>query len=83
MNPLYAVLSGIGFRDTAGVGTFYDFKFRKLLLDFAHEVMPYYEYCRRIEIIPFINLNRKCGIKLPYKNDFTISKDGVPVCREG
>ena len=55
----------------------------KLLLDSAHDAMPYYEYCRRAHITPFIDLNEKRGIKLPYKNDFTLGKDGVPVCREG
>ena len=55
----------------------------KLLLDSAHDAMPYYEYCRRAHITPFIDLNEKRGIKLPYKNDFIIGKDGVPVCREG
>lgn len=33
--------------------------------------------------ILFINLNGKGGIKLPYKNDFIIGKDGVPVCKKG
>ncbi len=36
-----------------------------------------------VHITPFIDLNEKRGIKLAYKNDFTIGKDGVPVCREG
>ena len=60
-----------------------DYHVTKLLLDSAHDAMPYYEYCRRAHITPFIDLNEKRGIKLPYKNDFTIGKDGVPVCREG
>ena len=60
-----------------------DFNVTKLLLDSAHDAMPYYEYCRRAHITPFIDLNEKRGIKLTYKNDFTIGKDGVPVCREG
>ncbi len=60
-----------------------EFKVTKLLLDSAHDAMPYYEYCKRAGITPFIDLNGKGGIKLPYKNDFTIGKDGVPVCREG
>lgn len=60
-----------------------DYKVTKLLLDFAHDAMPYYEYCRRANITPFIDLNGKGGIKLPYKNDFTIGKDGVPICRAG
>lgn len=60
-----------------------DFNVTKLLLDSAHDAMPYYEYCRRAHITPFIDQNEKRGIKLTYKNDFTIGKDGVPVCREG
>ena len=60
-----------------------DYKISKLLLDSAHDAMPYYEYCRRANITPFIDLNGKGGVKLPYKNDFTIGKDGVPVCKEG
>ena len=30
-----------------------------------------------------LDLNEKRGIKVKYKNDFTIGKDGVPVCKEG
>ena len=30
-----------------------------------------------------LTLMEKAGIRLPYKNDFTIGKDGVPVCKEG
>ncbi|MFV0341905.1 MAG: hypothetical protein ACK5JH_03305 [Anaerocolumna sp.] len=60
-----------------------EFKVTKLLHDSAHDAMPYYEYCKREGTTPFIDLNGKGGIKLPYKNDFTIGKDGVPVCREG
>ena len=52
-----------------------DFKIDKLLLDSAHDAMPYYEYCKRAHIMPFIDLNGKDGVKLPYKNDFTIGKD--------
>lgn len=59
------------------------FNVAKLLLDSAHDAMPYYEYCRQAGITPFIDLNGKGGIKMPYKDDFTIGKDGVPVCREG
>lgn len=45
--------------------------------------MPYYEYCHRTGITPFIDLNGKGGVKLPYKNNFTIVEDSVPVCMEG
>lgn len=60
-----------------------DFNVRKVVLDSAHDAMPYYEYFRRADIIPFIDLNGKGGVKLPYKNDFTVGNDGVPVCLAG
>lgn len=60
-----------------------DFQVTKLLLDSAHDAMPIYEYCKRENIIPFIDLNEKRGIKVKYKDDFTIGKDGVPVCKAG
>ena len=55
----------------------------KLLLDSAHDAMPIYKYCKRKGITPFIDLNEKRGIKAKYKDDFTIGKDGVPICKEG
>ena len=55
----------------------------KLLLDSAHDAMPIYEYCKRTNIVSFIDLNEKHGIHVKYKNDFTIGKDGIPVCKEG
>lgn len=59
------------------------FHVNKWLLDSAHDAMPYYLYCRNHGITPFIDLNEKRGIKVKYKDDFTIGKDGVPVCRAG
>ena len=56
---------------------------KKLLLDSAHDAMPYYEYCLSHNIVPFIDLNVNRGRPPVYKNDFTINNDGVPVCREG
>ena len=60
-----------------------DFHVSKWLLDSAHDAMPYYLYCRKNGISPFIDLNEKRGIKVKYKDDFTIGKDGVPVCLAG
>lgn len=60
-----------------------EFHVAKWILDSAHDAMPYYVYCRDNGIQPFIDLNEKRGIKVPYKNDFTIGKDGVPVCKAG
>ena len=51
--------------------------------DSAHDAMPYYQYFKRKNITPFIDLNGKGGRPPVYKNDFTIDKDGVPVCPSG
>ena len=89
--PIFPLFSHASKHDSHGfLETFFrmksflpDFKISKVLLDSAHDAMPYYEYFRRINITPFIDLNGKGGVKLPYKNDFTIGKDGVPVCKAG
>ena len=60
-----------------------DYKVSKLLLDSAHDAMPYYQYCKRENITPFIDLNGKGGRPPVYKNDFTIDTDGVPLCPAG
>lgn len=48
--------------------------------DSAHDAMPYYQYFKSENITPFIDLNGKGGRPPVYKNDFTIDKDGVPIC---
>ena len=60
-----------------------DYNVSKLLLDSAHDAMPYYQYCKCENITPFIDLNGKGGRPPVYKNDFTIDLDGVPVCSAG
>lgn len=60
-----------------------DYKITKVLLDSAHDAMPYYQYFKRENITPFIDLNGKGGRPPVYKNDFTIDKDGVPICSCG
>lgn len=60
-----------------------DYTVTKLLLDSAHDAMPIYEYCKKQHITPFIDLNEKRGCKVKYKGDFTIGKDGIPICRAG
>lgn len=60
-----------------------DYHVSKWLLDSAHDAMAYYTYCRRNHIQPFIDLNEKRGIKEKYKDDFTIGKDGIPICKAG
>ena len=87
--PVFPLLNPASKHDSHGfLETFFrmksflpDFNITKLLLDSAHDAMPIYKYCKQKNIIPFIDLNEKRGIKVKYKNDFTIGKDGVPVCK--
>lgn len=60
-----------------------DFHIEKLLLDSAHDAYPLYEYCKKENITPFIDLNPGNTGNLKYKDDFTIGGDGVPVCKMG
>ena len=60
-----------------------DYNISKVLLDSAHDAMPYYQYFKRKNITPFIDLNDKCGRPSVYKNDITIDNDGVPICPAG
>ncbi|MFI3202602.1 MAG: hypothetical protein R3Y54_13970 [Eubacteriales bacterium] len=55
----------------------------KIILDSAHDAMPYYTYCKENNITPFIDLNWKCGRPPVYKDDITINKDGIPLCPKG
>lgn len=89
--PVFPLLNPASKHDSHGfLETFFrmrsffpDFNISKILLDSAHDAMPVYDYCRKENIQPFIDLNEKRGIKLKYKNDFTIGKDGVPICKKG
>lgn len=60
-----------------------EYSVSKVPLDSAHDAMPYYQYFKRENITPFIDLNGKGGRPPIYKNDFTIDKDGVPICPSG
>ena len=60
-----------------------EYSVSKVLLDSAHDAMPYYQYFKRENITPFIDLNGKGGRSPVYKNDFTIDKDGTPICPSG
>lgn len=89
--PVFPLLHPASMHDSHGfLHTFFrmksflpDFHISKLLLDAAHDAMPYYLYCRENGITPFIDLNEKRGIHEIYKGEFTVGKDGIPVCRAG
>ena len=89
--PIFALLHPASRHDSIGfIHTWFamkhvlsDTSVNKLLLDAAHDAMPIYEYCRDKRITPFIDLNEKRGIKVKYKDDFTVGEDGIPVCKAG
>ena len=60
-----------------------EFRIEKLLLDSAHDAYAVYEYCRKENIAPFIDLNPGHTSHFTYKDDFTIDDDGVPICKLG
>lgn len=59
------------------------FSIEKLLLDAAMDSIPVYEYCKRNDITPFIDLKKTNNGNYKYKDTFTIDPDGVPRCRLG
>lgn len=60
-----------------------DWHWKRILLDAAHDAMPFYRYFASKGIVPFIDLNkRKSGNKV-YKDDITVSPEGVPICQKG
>ncbi len=89
--PIFALLNPASKHDSHGFLEAYfrmksflpHYHVSKWLLDSAHDAMAYYTYCRRNHIKPFIDLNEKRGIKEKYKDDFTIGKDGIPICKAG
>ena len=89
--PIFPMLHPASMHDSHGfLNTFFrmksflpDFHVEKLLLNSAHDAMPYYQYCKKNDITPFIDLNEKQGISEKYKNDFTIGKDGISICKAG
>lgn len=89
--PIFPLLNPASKHDSHGFPEAYfrmkaflpDFRDKTWLLDSAHDAMPYYLFCRKESIVPFIDLNQKRGIKVLYKDDFMIGEDGVPVCKAG
>lgn len=89
--PVFPLLEPASMHDSMGfIHAFFsmrnmlpDFHPEKIILDSAHDAMPLYKYFRQEKITPFIDLNEKRGIKLKYKDDFTIGDHGVPVCKAG
>lgn len=55
----------------------------EVLLDSAHDVMAIYQFCQENAITPIIDLNERGGLLFKYKNDYTVGKDGIPMCTAG
>ncbi len=76
--PVFSLFSCASKHDSHGfLHTFFrmkafltDYKVSKVILDSAHDAMPYYQYFKRENITPFIDLNDKGGRPPVYKNDF-------------
>ena len=62
---------------------FPSFKISQLLLDSAHDSMAMYQYCKRENIQPFIDLNLGNSKKTSDYHGVTIGPDGIPVCSAG
>lgn len=60
-----------------------DYVFSRMLLDSAHDAMPIYRYLNHLGIQPFIDLNKRNSGNTKYNDEFTISPDGIPLCKKG
>ena len=86
--PIFPLLNPASMHDSLGfLHTFFRMKnllpqatISNLLLDSAHDAMPYYEYCLENDITPFIDLNGNGTVQ---QDDITLDKDGRPICPAG
>jgi len=89
--PIYPRLQRASRHDSMSwVVSAYEFRQRfpeytwfKVLLDAAHDAMPIYEYLQSHQVMPFIDLNKRNTGNKKYKDDITISKNGIPICKKG
>ncbi len=62
---------------------FPEYTWDKVILDAAHDAMAIYEYLQSQKVKPFIDLNQRNTGNKKYKEDVTISRNGVPICKKG
>ena len=60
-----------------------DWRWKQVLLDAAHDALPIYRYFESKGTLPFIDLNQRKTGNNKYKDDITVSPDGVPICQKG
>lgn len=88
--PIFGLLGPASRHDSHGlVHTWFtaealipDFHAARVFLDSAHDALAIYELFDREGTVPFIDLNTRNSSPLSEK-DYTIGKDGVPVCSAG
>jgi len=60
-----------------------DWRWKRVLLDAAHDAMPFYRYFESKGITSFIDLNKRQTGNKKYKDDITLSPEGMPICPKG
>lgn len=60
-----------------------EFTWSRILLDAAHDALPIYEYLGSKQVTPLIDLNKRNMGNTTYKDDFTLSPTGIPICKKG
>ena len=55
----------------------------EVLLDSAHDAMAIYQFLQKNSVRAIIDLNERKGVSFEYKDNFTVGKDGIPVCKAG
>lgn len=89
--PVFPLLNLASMHDSFGLCHTYasmmaflkECKVSEVLLDSAHDVMAIYQFCQENSISALIDLNERFGVSFKYKDNFTIGKDGIPVCEAG
>jgi len=60
-----------------------NWRFKRILLDAAHDALPFYRYFESKGTLPFIDLNKRQTGNKKYKDTLTVSAHGVPICQKG
>lgn len=60
-----------------------EFSFARCLLDSAHDAYAIYRLLRHYGVDAFIDLNKRNEGNVVYKDDISLSPDGIPICSGG
>ncbi len=89
--PVFPLLNRASMHDSFGLCRAYasmtaflkEIRVSEILLDSAHDVMAIYQFCQEHSITAIIDLNERNGVNFKYKDNYTIGKDGIPICQAG